>query len=455
MALGSSAPEILLSVIEAVGTLGEPAGPLGASTIVGSAAFNLLVISAVSIIAVEEPKKILDVGVFFVTSVFSIFAYLWLFTCLSLRSPGEVTVEEAWLTLIFFFILVGLAFAADRAFAKHLEKLKTEEDKLKEEKEEGLKMKKNHLRHMAKTKGGEQVIMQVAQGLSNPATKKISENDQREIRSLFTEILGTNDLASVDVKDLYQALQPDSLLERFAARNANKLGPTKDFLSLKGQKGQIENQHGGVEQENELIGFKCLHYSVTESSGFVEIHVIKKVVNQDLTFGIRTLDGTAKHPTEYEKIEEVITMKKRDTERTIQIKIIDNSDWQPDLDFTVELYDPNTPGNPRFFGDDTSTKITILDEDFPGTLGFATTEIMASKFQDRVDIKILRSEGSDGKISCMIKTEQITENGKMGIAHNSAAEFDDYLPKHEKVEFDNNENEKTISISLVNDKMVQ
>lgn len=53
MALGSSAPEILLSVIEALGTLGEPAGPLGASTIVGSAAFNLLVISAVSIIAVD------------------------------------------------------------------------------------------------------------------------------------------------------------------------------------------------------------------------------------------------------------------------------------------------------------------------------------------------------------------------------------------------------------------
>ena len=64
MALGSSAPEILLSVIEALGTLGEPAGPLGASTIVGSAAFNLLVISAVSVIAVDEPKKILDVKLY-------------------------------------------------------------------------------------------------------------------------------------------------------------------------------------------------------------------------------------------------------------------------------------------------------------------------------------------------------------------------------------------------------
>lgn len=42
MALGSSAPEILLSVIETVTTLNDKPGELGASTIVGSAAFNLL-----------------------------------------------------------------------------------------------------------------------------------------------------------------------------------------------------------------------------------------------------------------------------------------------------------------------------------------------------------------------------------------------------------------------------
>jgi len=46
-----------------------------------------------------------------------------------------------------------------------------------------------------------------------------------------------------------------------------------------------------------------------------------------------------------------------------------------------------------------------LDEDFPGKLGFQATEITASKFQDKVDIKIVRSEGSSGKISCMVRTE--------------------------------------------------
>ena len=51
MALGSSAPEILLSVIEICGN-GFYAGELGPSTIVGSAAFNLMVISAVCVIAI-------------------------------------------------------------------------------------------------------------------------------------------------------------------------------------------------------------------------------------------------------------------------------------------------------------------------------------------------------------------------------------------------------------------
>ena len=97
MALGSSAPEILLSVIETVGNLGGCPGELGASTIVGSASFNLLVISAVSIYAVSpetdtDPerdttvplgvKKINDMGVFSVTAFFSLLAYILMFVFL-------------------------------------------------------------------------------------------------------------------------------------------------------------------------------------------------------------------------------------------------------------------------------------------------------------------------------------------------------------------------------------
>jgi solute carrier family 8 (sodium/calcium exchanger) len=55
MALGSSAPEILLSVIEICGNE-FLAGDLGPGTIVGSAAFNLLVITAICVISIEPGK---------------------------------------------------------------------------------------------------------------------------------------------------------------------------------------------------------------------------------------------------------------------------------------------------------------------------------------------------------------------------------------------------------------
>jgi len=161
MALGSSAPEILLSVLETVGSLGEPAGELGPSTIVGSAAFNLLFISAVCIPSVEEPKKIADMGVFATTAIFSLFAYFWLLFCLSINTPEVVTSEEAWLTLGFFFILLILAFSADKYNESKVEKNKSKEEKAQDLIKEELTIKKTHLRNLSKGKG-ENVVIEVA-----------------------------------------------------------------------------------------------------------------------------------------------------------------------------------------------------------------------------------------------------------------------------------------------------
>ena len=136
MALGSSAPEILLNVIETVNTRGEPASELGPFTIVGSAAFNLLVITAASIIAVQEAKAIDDLGVFFTTSMFSMWAYFWLLIILTMNSPEVVTINEAWLTFGFFVLLVVLAFGADKYNQGKKKKLKTEEEDAAEELEQ-------------------------------------------------------------------------------------------------------------------------------------------------------------------------------------------------------------------------------------------------------------------------------------------------------------------------------
>jgi len=122
MAFGSSAPEILLSVSEACQSLGKPASPLGAATIVGSAAFNLMVISAVSVAAINsqdadgnwETKHIDDMGVFATTGFFSIFAYVWMAYVLIVNTKDEVSREEAYWTFGFMIILLIVAYFFDK-----------------------------------------------------------------------------------------------------------------------------------------------------------------------------------------------------------------------------------------------------------------------------------------------------------------------------------------------------
>jgi len=79
--------------------------------------------------------------------------------------------------------------------------------------------------------------------------------------------------------------------------------------------------------------------------------------------------------------------------------------------------------------------VTILDEDFPGCLGFEFTDQMVKRGDKKVDVTIKRFDGSDGRISCMIRTEPLTDQ----LESNNAIEFEDYLPKHEKVTFQHHE----------------
>lgn len=150
MALGSSAPEILLSVISTLKDIEAVPPELGPSTIVGSAAFNLLIISACSIIAVGgedgEIKAIADLWVFAVTSVFSLWAYIWMWICVD---DTYISVFEGIMTCVFFVLLITIAYTADR-----LNKYRTNQRMSQEEQEENMrndmmKVKKDRLRSLA------------------------------------------------------------------------------------------------------------------------------------------------------------------------------------------------------------------------------------------------------------------------------------------------------------------
>lgn len=161
--------------------------------------------------------------------------------------------------------------------------------------------------------------------------------------------------------------------------------------------------------------------------------------------GVRTVADSAVPPKDYEHLQEVIQFKKKDTEQKIRVNIVDDEEWNPDLEFYVELFDPTQESQPRLPGDDTRCKVTILDEDFPGTLGFEVTDIKCNHRQKKIDVKIVRQDGADGSIQCLVQTDKFSADDKMACAQ----EFTDFLPKLEKMKFAHGETEKIFSVDLV------
>eukprot|EP00929_Paragymnodinium_shiwhaense_P020707 TRINITY_DN13709_c0_g1_i1.p1 TRINITY_DN13709_c0_g1~~TRINITY_DN13709_c0_g1_i1.p1 ORF type:complete len:934 (+),score=95.80 TRINITY_DN13709_c0_g1_i1:50-2803(+) len=115
IALGSSAPEILLSIVE-VWKNGWYSGQLGPATIVASAAFNLFIIISICQWAVKkgESRRVKAIEVFLLTALVSIMAYLWLFFIVQMHTPDVIDVSESAVTLGFFPAFVWISFLADR-----------------------------------------------------------------------------------------------------------------------------------------------------------------------------------------------------------------------------------------------------------------------------------------------------------------------------------------------------
>jgi len=210
MALGSSAPEILLSVIETVSLLDSTPGELGPSTIVGSAAFNMLVITACSIVPVgEKGKKVAQLPVFLITSFWASLAYVWMFLVLKVISPDEVELWEAILTFIFMFLLVLTSYIADRIF--NTKKEIKFEDMTEDEKKEYLRLDaKRKLKHLVDDQTMKFVL---DMAMSDPKDSKYSASNREELHLLFKYALQVEDLKKVPMQDYIHVLLPESIIE--------------------------------------------------------------------------------------------------------------------------------------------------------------------------------------------------------------------------------------------------
>ena len=82
---------------------------------------------------------------------------------------------------------------------------------------------------------------------------------------------------------------------------------------------------------------------------------------------------------------------------------MDDDDWEPDEDFFVQLYDPNT--HTELQGQDCRTRVTIIDDDKPGQICFQDTNgVKVQPTDEYAEITIIRKNGSDGIVTVEYET---------------------------------------------------
>lgn len=92
---------------------------------------------------------------------------------------------------------------------------------------------------------------------------------------------------------------------------------------------------------------------------------------------------------------------------------MDNDEWEPDEEFSVELYDPRT--GYAIKGKDVKCSVTIIDDDNPGILSFLKAEIRVLISDAEAKITVVRKDGCKGNITCRFKTVEVEDKNKRAI----------------------------------------
>uniref|UniRef100_U3J7T5 Sodium/calcium exchanger 1 n=1 Tax=Anas platyrhynchos platyrhynchos TaxID=8840 RepID=U3J7T5_ANAPP len=472
MALGSSAPEILLSVIEVCGH-GFTAGDLGPSTIVGSAAFNMFVIIAICVYVVPdgEIRKIKHLRVFFVTAAWSIFAYTWLYIILSVSSPGVVEVWEGLLTFFFFPICVVFAWIADRRllFYKYVYK------KYRAGKQRGMIIEHEGDRPSSKADiemDGKVANSHVENFLDGTLVLEVDEKDQddeearREMARILKELKQKH--PDKEIEQLielanYQVLSQQQKSRAFYRIQATRLmtgagNILKRHAADQARKAVSMHEVNSEVAENDPISklyFEQGTYQCLENCGTVALTIIRR--GGDLTNTVyvdfRTEDGTANAGSDYEFTEGTVVFKPGETQKEIRVGIIDDDIFEEDENFLVHLsnvrvsteasdegiLEATRVSTLACLGSPSTATVTIFDDDHAGIFTFEEPVTHVSESVGTMEVKVLRTSGARGNVIVPYKTIE-------GSAKGGGEDFEDTCGE---LEFQNDEIVKFITLRIL------
>ncbi|XP_026215090.1 sodium/calcium exchanger 1-like isoform X7 [Anabas testudineus] len=472
MALGSSAPEILLSVVEVCGHNFD-AGELGPNTIVGSAAFNMFVIIGlcVSVIPEGETRKVKHLRVFFVTAAWSVFAYTWLYLILAVFSPGVVEIWEGLLTLLFFPICVGFAYVADRRllFYKYMYKRyragKQKRVIIETEGEPELPSKVDI------EMDGKMLNSHGEEFLDGEAVFDMKEIDEEESRKEVARILK-------ELKQKYPEKEMEQLMELANYQVLNQQQKSRAFYRCQATRimtgaGNILKKHAAdqakratqhdicsevsVNDFSSKVFFDPGTYQCLENCGSVALNVVRRGGDLMNTVSVdyRTEDGTANAGSDYQFTEGTIVFKPGETEKEIRIDIIDDDIFEEDEHFLVHLsnvkvsedadsekHEENHVDTLAGLGLPCTATVTIFDDDHAGIFMFEEPVVTVSESVGVMEVKVIRTSGARGVVMVPYKTIE-------GTAKGGGEDFED---THGVLEFENDEIFKTIQINIIDDE---
>ncbi|XP_068088371.1 sodium/calcium exchanger 1 isoform X5 [Hyperolius riggenbachi] len=474
MALGSSAPEILLSVIEVCGHNFQ-AGDLGPSTIVGSAAFNMFIIIALCVYVVPdgEIRKIKHLRVFFVTAAWSVFAYTWLYMILSVFSPGVVEVWESLLTFFFFPICVVFAWVADRRllFYKYVYK------RYRAGKQRGMIIETEGDRPSSKADiemDGKALNSHTENFLDGSLVLEVDEKDQddEEARRDMARILK-------ELKQKHPEKEMEQLIELANYQVLSQQQKSRAFYRIQATRlmtgaGNILKRHAADQArkavsmhevnteaiENDPVSkifFEQTTYQCLENCGTVALTIVRR--GGDLTNTVfvdfRTEDGTANAGSDYEFTEGTVVFKPGETQKEIRVGIIDDDIFEEDENFLVHLsnirvnsetteanLEANHVTSLACLGSPSTATVTIFDDDHAGIFTFEEPITHISESIGTMEVKVLRTSGARGTVIVPYKTVE-------GTARGGGEDFEDTCGQ---LEFQNDEIVKTISVKIIDDE---
>jgi len=412
MALGSSAPEILLNVIDIFAKDFYLEG-LGPGTIVGSAAFNLLMIIAVCILCIPSPeiRKIKEMQVYKVTASWSLFAYIWLVVILMGISPNVVDVWEGVLTFLFFPILVFWAWAADKGYFQG-------------EKEKPLQI------HADMT----------ADEIAEVEAKVRAEHGKQLTSEQIVRLL-----AATSTKPRSRAAYRVAAMRKMTGSKPIKKTTKASFKSLSflGLGNKVVPVSEDIEEMPVCtFSFATQKYAVLECAGQVKMKVIRHG-DQNVKASVRftTKDGSASKEKDYIHVDQTLVFEIGESEKEVCVTVIDDESYEEDEEFYGQLLDAQTIGSAQKagIGDIPEATVTIIDDDEPGVIAFEQEDSKVIQGDDDMVHKVcvVRRNGACGEVKVQYKTEP-----------GSALADRDFVPCSGELVFEDKQVEAYISVTI-------